>query len=111
MKVVALLVGLNLLTPISDEVPNLNVAPSCRGASQIKVADAQSFDDCMKDENDARAQLARSWQSFSVLHRVNCTAEASLDGLASYVDLLTCLQMANAVEPEKRTSLKGARRK
>jgi len=111
MKIVALLVGLNLLTPISDQVPNLNVTPSCRGAAEIRIAGAQSFDDCMKDENDARAQLARSWQSFSVRNRVNCTAEASLDGLASYVELLSCLQMASAVEADKRTSLKGARRK
>jgi len=111
MKIVAMVFAVNFLMPISDEVPNLNVAPSCRGAAQIAIADTQSFDACMKDEGSARDQLRQSWQSFKVSDRVNCTSEASLEGLASYVELLTCLQMASEVESANRTPLKGARRK
>jgi hypothetical protein len=63
----------------------------------------------MKDENEARGELLKGWQTFSVPARINCTAEASSDGMASYVELLVCLQMDRAAD--QVTKLKGARKK
>lgn len=113
MKVTSLLLlaGGTVMTPISEQVPNLNVAPSCRGAAQIQMADSQSYDACMKEENTARDQLLQSWPSFAAADRASCASEASSAGIASYVELLVCLQIAGKVEPEKQTKLTGARRK
>src|SRR5258707_1389832 len=96
MKVTSLLLlaGTSMLTPISENVPNLNVAPSCRGAAEIQIADSQSYDACMKEETAARDELLRSWQSFAAADRASCSSDASIAGLASYVDLLVCLQIA-----------------
>jgi hypothetical protein len=96
---------------VSDTVPTLNVAPSCRGAAQIQMVDSQSYDSCMKEEASAREQLLRSWQSFAAADRASCTADASSAGLESYVELLVCLQIAGKIEAEKQTKLIGARRK
>jgi hypothetical protein len=106
-----LLAGASVLTPISESVPNLNVAPSCRGAAEVRMADSQSYDACMKEEAAARDELLRSWQSFAGADRASCASDASVAGLASYVDLLVCLQIAGKFDPEKQTKLKGARRK
>src|SRR3954468_13115635 len=106
-----LLAGASGLIPVSENVPNLNVAPSCRGAAEIRMADSQSYDACMKEENTAREQLLQSWQSFAPADRASCASDASIAGLASYVDLLVCLQIASKFDPEKQTKLKGARRK
>jgi hypothetical protein len=113
MKIISSLFvgGMNLLMPVADQVPNFDMAPSCRAAAQIPMADAQSSDACMREENAARAQLVQLWQSFAARDRSSCTAEASSAGLPSYVELLVCLQIASNVEGGQRTQLKGARRK
>ncbi len=113
MKVASLLLlaSASVLTPISEQVPNLNVAPSCRGAAEIRMADSQSYDACMKDENTARDQLLQSWQSFAAADRASCAADALSTNITSYVELLVCLQIASKFDPEKHTKLTGARRK
>jgi|RhiMetdeSRZDD1v2_1073273.scaffolds.fasta_scaffold297235_3 hypothetical protein len=107
----SLLLGAQLLMPVSEQVPALNVAASCKAATAIAIADAQSYDACMKDETSAREQLAQTWQSFSLPERTNCIAEASIGGAASYVDLLVCLQMARDAAAAEKVQLKGARKK
>ena len=106
-----LLIGTSVATPIADSVPRLNVEPSCKGATAIQMSASQSYDSCMKDEATARDQLQRSWQTFRAADRASCTAEASGQGLASYVELLVCLQTAQEAEPQDQTNLVGARKR
>ena len=105
------MLGAHLLVPVSERVPTLNVEPSCRSAAAIGLAGSQSYDGCMKDETTAREQLLASWQTFPMPDRVRCTGEASMDGIASYVDLLVCLQMSRDAAAAQGIQLKGARRK
>jgi hypothetical protein len=106
------LFGAHLLIPVSDQVPTFNIEPSCKGAAAAtaQMAGAQSFSACMAEENEARHQLVSTWQSFSAAHRTRCSAEASGQGLASYVELLVCLQIASGGNMQP-TLLKGARKK
>lgn len=106
-----LLLGAQLFIPVTDHVPTLSVAVSCKGAASVAMADSQSYDACMKDENQAREQLLTSWQTFSVPHRSRCSAEASSEGIASYVELLVCLQIASGTDLTQGSQLKGAKRK
>jgi hypothetical protein len=46
-----------------------------------------------------------------VADRGRCSAEASLGGVDSYVDLLVCLQMTRDAEAMQKNQLKGAKRK
>jgi hypothetical protein len=71
----------------------------------------QSFDKCMSDENSARQQLGPIWSSYSPAVRAQCEGEATDVGEASYVDLLTCLQMTDGSVTTSASVLKGASRK
>ena len=113
MNVVPILLsfGASLLIPIVDQVPTLNVAASCRAAANINIADTQSYGSCMSDENAARDQLVPIWQSFPVSKRSSCTEESSMSGIASYVELLVCLQLERDAAAADKIQLKGASRR
>lgn len=94
------LLGSATLALASDRVPNLNVESLCKETSAIDkamgLAEAQSFADCMRDETAARQQLSSAWASTPAAIRDRCEAEATLAGVASYVDLLSCMQLSNS---------------
>ncbi|OSI23496.1 hypothetical protein BSZ22_31235 [Bradyrhizobium canariense] len=70
---------------------------------------AQSFTDCMHDETAAQNQLNTVWGTAPVSLRDSCEGEASSAGSQSYVDLLTCMQMAEWVKSSSTaTRLRGA---
>lgn len=92
----------HLVIAVSDNVPKLNVEPSCRGAAQVAVpkADGQMpsaaevRETCLGKERDAREQLTRQWKNFTAEHRASCIRSTSAGGTPSYVELLTCLEIA-----------------
>jgi hypothetical protein len=86
----ALAFGSPLIIDVAD-VPVYDVAPGCRAAVTVMPG---SFEACIKDENGARAQLAARWDQFSGPQRDNCVQAENSGGSPSYVELLTCIQMA-----------------
>jgi hypothetical protein len=81
---------------VAQEVPTLDVSRLCRaeGKAAPELADA-----CMADEKKAREDLVRQWAQFGPDSRASCTGTArSIAGAQSYVELLTCLQMAKDVK-------------
>ena len=85
------------------DVPAYDVAPGCRAAVTVMPG---SFEACMKDEQTARAQLAASWDRFTTPQRDTCVqTESNTGGPPSYVELLTCLQMARDAQslPQDKT--------
>jgi hypothetical protein len=48
----------------------------------------------MRDETSAQQQLSSNWLTVPEPVRESCEGEAMSGGIQSYVDLLTCLQMA-----------------
>jgi len=79
---------------IADEVPSYDLAPSCR-AETITAASDRS---CMKDEQAARDALVKQWSQFASSDRVRCGQVEEIGGSPSYVELLTCLQIAAAAK-------------
>jgi len=106
-----LMLGAQLLIPVSDTVPMFDVSISCRAASQVAIADSQNYNGCMHDENTARTQLIQGWSRYPAADRTQCTSEASMGGPPSYVDLLVCLEISRDVKIGEGIKLKGARRK
>jgi hypothetical protein len=113
--ILATALGALSLTPISDRVPKLNVEATCKASVEadkaMGLALPQSFDKCMSDENSARQQLGPIWSSYSASIRSSCEGEATDAGSASYVDLLTCLQMTDGTNAASANNLRGASRK
>jgi hypothetical protein len=108
-------VGTQLLMPVSDTVPKLNVEATCKDSVEadkaMGLALPQSFDKCMSDENSALEQLRPIWSSYSQTIQDSCRGEATAAGNASYVDLLTCLQMNDSTSTMPVTNLRGASKK
>jgi hypothetical protein len=90
LAVLALSLGASVA--VAQEVPTLDVAPLCR--AQAKAA-PELADACMADEKKARDELVRRWAQFAAADRTRCTGMVkSVAGAQSYVELLTCLQIA-----------------
>lgn len=95
---IALLVLPDLASAKPDGVPRFDVARSCREAQAYFGDDKNlAYRGCMKDENDARAELGRKWTNFKPSDRKDCVAQCAAP-VPSYVELLTCLEMSAEAE-------------
>ena len=74
---------------VSDTVPKFDIVRECRfeGGSTVE------FDRCSQDEAAALEQLKANWAQFTGVDKSTCYSVA-IGGFASYVELLTCLEMA-----------------
>jgi ABC-type glycerol-3-phosphate transport system substrate-binding protein len=77
------------------QVPNLDVTPTCRALDHNDMQIDEKR--CRQSEADARDQLKRDWASFPAANRSQCITTATMGGTASYVELITCLEMLNDV--------------
>jgi hypothetical protein len=100
-KVLAL--GAQLMIPVVDSVPTLNVEQVCTGIAQQggvtfhDSAIAQEKKDCLDSEQAIRDELSKQWSSFNGSDKIACTNESRMGGESSYTELLTCLEMARDV--------------
>ena len=93
------IVILATLSPIAvpDSVPTLDIAKECR----LEGGLSEAFDRCVRDETDALKQLQAEWSKVTGVDRSSCVAEAAVGGFASYIELLTCLEMAGDLAAAK----------
>jgi hypothetical protein len=89
------IVVLATLSPVvvSDTMPKFDIVRECRFEGELTV----DFDRCQQDEAAALEQLRASWMQFVFGDKSTCLAAATIGGFASYVELLTCLEMADGV--------------
>jgi hypothetical protein len=75
---------------VSDAVPKFDIVKECRfeGGSTVE------FDRCSQDEAAALERLKANWAQFIGVDKSTCLSMAMVGGFASYVELLTCLEMA-----------------
>ena len=100
------------IAPICGHVPELKVDALCKARSAgdklMGLPEAQSVADCVRDETAAKEKLSTIWGTTSRLIRNRCESDAVALGIRSYVDLLTCIQLADDVKsPSPGTKLKG----
>lgn len=104
--------GSPLVVPVADRVPVINVEQTCKETAATDKAMnldlPQSVENCMRDENAARQQLAAVWSNYSPSIRSHCEQEATDAGMGSYVDLLTCMQMTDPATLTPTPPLRGA---
>jgi hypothetical protein len=103
----AMMVGGHLLIAVVDKVPDLNFEPICReGAAEIKgVKDDSAV--CMTDEKAARDELAKKWSEFAAADRSRCIRLATSNHTASYVEVLTCLELDQDARQRRQGAIPG----
>ena len=78
----------------ADTVPKFSVERTCRPAAVASILPGRDASACQRDESDARTKLEQDWTQYSAAQRAQCAGFAALDRAPSYVELLTCLEMA-----------------
>jgi hypothetical protein len=82
----------------ADNVPKLDYVKSCR-VDVAAYPGGGGNKACLTDEQNARKTLVAQWNRFSPQSRTRCTSMVTdMVGSQSYVELLTCLQMAIEVQ-------------
>jgi hypothetical protein len=82
------------LVAVAENVPKLNVTPSCKGAAAAGyIATTEDrLKNCIDSEHRTRDQLDKTWSSFPAADRVWCVS--SIAGFEpTYTELATCLEM------------------
>ena len=91
------LAGIILLAGLSaaqaGDVPTLNVERMCREAAAADPTIDYGLKRCIDTEHAARDELAKQWKDFPAKDQQECTAVATMGGSASYVQLITCLEL------------------
>ena len=77
----------------AERPPHLNVDRSCDAAASHGV-NGRTRDACMREENAAQSALNDKWKNFTARQHARCTGLVNMGGPPSYVELLTCLEMA-----------------
>jgi hypothetical protein len=91
----ALLLSSHLLVQVADPVPDVNVETTCRDSASVTgdVSSQSDMNSCVADEQDAHNLLQKQWAQYAQSDKNECV-RASSDYLPSYVELLTCLELA-----------------
>jgi hypothetical protein len=101
IRIAALLPVLLLSSQIvlaADPVPKFDTGPSCRAAGAAAVMATRDTAACERDEINARATLEKEWSQFTPSDQARCVRLVTLGGGPSYVELLTCLELAKQVK-------------
>jgi hypothetical protein len=92
MVLAPLVLGTQLLL-VADRPPNLNIEPGCQAARRTGLND-RSPELCINEENAAKAKLQERWAEFTPAQQARCSNLVRMGGPPSYIELLTCLEMA-----------------
>jgi len=83
--------GCNL--SMADNVPKLNVEPTCEAAARRAVVAGRDKGACLNDEQGAREELAKNWGQYRATDKQMCVSLVSKGGPPSYVEMLSCIQV------------------
>jgi len=106
------ILGAQLTTPVANNVPTIKVEALCKarsaGDKMMNLPEAQKVADCIQEEKTSKEKLDTIWAATASSVRPRCQADAVVLGTLSYLDLLTCLQMADDVKwPSSTTKSPG----
>jgi hypothetical protein len=95
-------VSLGAQAATAQDVPTYDVRVTCRAEAQGDPS-AGAVATCMADEQRAREQLVTQWAQFTTASKTSCMqTETGISRIRSYVELLTCLQMARDVRGQPK---------
>ena len=81
-----------------------------RAAVESSAIASRDENSCKQDEETARATLGKVWAQYTTAQRRDCVQLTSLGGPPSYVEVLTCLEMAkDASTMPEEMAVQGSR--
>lgn len=85
----------------ADGPPVLDVEATCKSAERVQktLSDNASKDACLNSERSAETDLKKRWGQFPASAKSQCTQQFQAGGFPSYVELLTCLELASGAVP------------
>jgi hypothetical protein len=90
--VVVLMLGLPAIA-LADSPPRLDVSPSCEAAARGAISAGRDKEACLIDERTAEGVLAQNWSKYDAADKTQCIGNVKTGGPASYVELLSCLEI------------------
>jgi hypothetical protein len=80
-------------------IPELDYVSTCKATPPVAMDREAQLKSCLNDEKQAKADLPKQWQRSKAEWRSSCLRQTTLGGLASYVELITCLEMHDPNPP------------
>jgi hypothetical protein len=93
LVLVALSLGLQTAYARADSPPRLDVNQSCEAAARGAISAGRDKDACLSDEHTAEGVLSQNWSKYSAADKTQCVGNVKTGGPASYVELLSCLEI------------------
>jgi hypothetical protein len=81
----------------------LNVSPSCQAAARGAVTLGRNTKACLGDEHEAQDSLAQTWSKYNAADKIQCIGNVTNGGPASYVELLSCLEIMRDAKTIRET--------
>jgi hypothetical protein len=100
---VALPLGLLTATAVADGPPQLNVSPSCNAAARGAIVIGRDKEACLGDERTAQDTLKQNWAKYNAADKTQCIGNVKTGGPASYVELLSCLEIMRDAKSIRET--------
>jgi hypothetical protein len=72
-------------------MPTLDVGPSCEAAGRGAVGRDKKA--CLADETTAQDTLKQNWPKYASVDKSDCIGMVTTGGPASYVELLSCVEI------------------
>jgi len=79
-------------------VPAFDLKKSCRATEDAALSLGRSVEACISSEEAAREKLQERWAEFPGAKRTECVGVSRIGGLPSYIEVLTCLELAQDLE-------------
>jgi hypothetical protein len=77
----------------ADGPPRFQVGPSCAAAGSGSVILGRNKESCLADETTAENTLKQNWPNYLAADKADCVTLERSGGPASYVELLSCLEV------------------
>jgi hypothetical protein len=89
----------------ADAVPNLDVERTCQSAqvTNTTISDKANYDGCLRSEREAKKEAERHWSSYTPAAKRQCQDQFKAGGYPSYVEMVTCLELASGTVPTQNT--------
>jgi hypothetical protein len=102
----SLLLGLQAPAAFADGPPKLDINVSCNAASQFAISVGRDKASCLEDERLAESTLSQNWSTYRVDDKNLCVGTVKTGGPASYVELLSCLEVMKYAKEAREQDLR-----
>jgi hypothetical protein len=80
----------------AESMPEFDPRPGCEAGLRSGASERTEVEPCLRSEQDARAKLEEQWAQFAAPDRQRCADRTFMGGPPSYIEVLTCLEIAEA---------------